>query len=99
MNRRARRLQAREHRGKSLEWGKVQAQGTYADLGENDGRDLLMNVFRAVATDVSDQVFDDETLFNSTMTLISHGLLNIWFAVDGPEIRVRFQLVPPGGAA
>lgn len=101
MNRRARRIRAKENRVKSLVWGKVQPQATYAEIGENDGRDLLMKVFRAVASDVPNDVFEDEVLFDGTMSLIRHNLLNVWFAVDdSATLHVRSELIlPERGAA
>lgn len=95
MNRRARRMHAR---AKGLEWGKVLPQGSYAELGQGDARDLLMQVFRSVSGNVG--VFDDEVLFDSTMSLIHSGMLNVWFAIDGDQVRVRYDLPEPvGGAA
>ncbi|MCZ7494118.1 hypothetical protein O8B39_06385 [Agrobacterium rhizogenes] len=88
MNRRARRIAAKN----GLEWAAVKPQGTYRELGDNDGRDLLMQVFKAVAGEACIEAFDDETLFNSTMSLIEHGFLKIWFAIDVDQIRVRFDM-------
>lgn len=88
MNRRARRIAARN----GLEWGAVKPQGTYQELGDNDGRELLVQVFKAVAGEVCIEGFDDEALFDSTMSLIEHGFLKIWFAIDGDEVRVRFDV-------
>lgn len=99
MNRRARRIHAARGRGDGLSWGKVLPQGTYAELGDGDARDLLMQVFRTVAGQVSNEVFEDEALFNSTMLLIKHGYLSIWFAIDGTTIRVRSELSPSTGEA
>lgn len=94
MNRKARRMEARS---KGLEWGKVVAQGTYAEIGDGDARDLLMQVFRSVAGEMG--VFNDEALFDSTMTLIRHGLLNVWFALDGDQVIVRYDLPQPAGGS
>lgn len=95
MNRRARRIAAKE----GLEWGAVKPQGTYQELGDNDARDLLMHVFKAVAGETCTEAFDDEKLFNSTMSLIENGFLNIWFAIDGTEVRVRFSMPQPHGSS
>ena len=92
MNRRTRRMQARSG---GVEWGRVLPQGSYAEIGEGDARDLLMQVFRLVSG--KNVVFDDEILFDSTMTLIRHGLLNVWFAIDGNQVRVRCDLPDPMG--
>lgn len=99
MNRRARRIHAARGRGDGLSWGKVLPQGTYAELGAGDARDLLVRVFRAVASEVSDEVFADEVLFDSTMLLIKHGLLSIWFAFDGTNVHVRSEVTQPSGGA
>lgn len=96
-NRKARR--ASGLKGKNLQWGKVVAQGSYDELGEGDARDLLMTVFRAVAGQVSSDVFDDRSLFDSTMTLIRHDFITIWMAIDESGVQVKFQLNPVGAAA
>lgn len=96
MNRRARRFAAKT----GIEWASVKPQGTYQELGDNDGRDLLLHVFKVVAGEACNEALDDETLFNSTMTLIKHGLLKIWFAIDGDKVRVRFDVLNfPGSRA
>lgn len=97
MNRRARRADAR--RLDSLCWAKVQAKGTYLELGEGDARDLLLQVFKLAARESAVLLPDDQTLFDSVMNLIRLELLHIWFALDGKEVRVRVRVDAEGEAA
>ncbi|MHC2351710.1 hypothetical protein ACVMB3_001168 [Sinorhizobium meliloti] len=86
-------MKRRTRKGQStrdnLRWAKVQANGTYAELGHTEGRQLLTTVFRSLPSQPPREVFSDQQLFDGTMELIRHGLLEVWFALDGTTLHVR----------
>lgn len=72
---------------------KVVAKGTYAELGDNKARKLLVEIFRQLVR--GNDFLDEEELFNANMELIGAGFLDIWIVNDERQVGAYLDFKHP----